>query len=421
MRIKKLWSLLGPGLLYAGAAIGVSHLVQSTRAGADYSFDLVWILVLANAIKYPFFEFGPRYASATGKSLIDGYRQVGRWAVILFAAFTLLTMFSVQAAVTIVTAGIAGQIFHLQISTPLVCAIILGTTMVILMIGRYRILDSLIKLVIVVLAISTVVAVFSAFLAHPPAASGIKPAFDWTRSRDVFFLIAFIGWMPAPIDVSVWQSLWTIAKGGLSKQKISWKESRLDFNIGYIGTGIMALGFLTLGARVMFGSGESLSENGVTFAGQLISMYTATIGQWAYLFIAIAALTTMYSTTLTVIDAFPRVLESLSANYLKPGSQPSGNSRLHYWIWMIVLAAGTLILLGFLSQSMRFMVDLATTLSFITAPVLAYLNHRAVTGKHMPAASRPEKWLRIYSWVGIFFLTGFTIFYLVYRVMSAIQ
>ena len=27
---------LGPGILFAGAAIGVSHLVQSTKAGADF-------------------------------------------------------------------------------------------------------------------------------------------------------------------------------------------------------------------------------------------------------------------------------------------------------------------------------------------------------------------------------------------------
>ena len=46
---------LGPGLLFAGAAIGVSHLVQSTRAGADYGFTLIWALILANIIKYPFF------------------------------------------------------------------------------------------------------------------------------------------------------------------------------------------------------------------------------------------------------------------------------------------------------------------------------------------------------------------------------
>ena len=69
---------LGPGLLYAGAAIGVSHLVQSTRAGAGYGFDLLWILIIANIIKYPFFEFGPRYSASTGRSLIDGYHQVGK-------------------------------------------------------------------------------------------------------------------------------------------------------------------------------------------------------------------------------------------------------------------------------------------------------------------------------------------------------
>ena len=46
---------LGPGLLFAGAAIGVSHLVQSTRAGADFSFGLIWALALSTLFKYPFF------------------------------------------------------------------------------------------------------------------------------------------------------------------------------------------------------------------------------------------------------------------------------------------------------------------------------------------------------------------------------
>ena len=34
---------LGPGILYAGAAIGASHLVQSTRAGASYGFEIISI------------------------------------------------------------------------------------------------------------------------------------------------------------------------------------------------------------------------------------------------------------------------------------------------------------------------------------------------------------------------------------------
>ena len=66
----KLLKKLGPGLLFAGAAVGVSHLVQSTKAGANFGFGLLWALLLINIIKYPFFQLGPSYASATGESLL---------------------------------------------------------------------------------------------------------------------------------------------------------------------------------------------------------------------------------------------------------------------------------------------------------------------------------------------------------------
>ena len=61
--------------------MGVSHLVQSTRAGADAGFALSGVIILALILKYPFFEYGPRYTAATGESLIDGYGRIGIWAV----------------------------------------------------------------------------------------------------------------------------------------------------------------------------------------------------------------------------------------------------------------------------------------------------------------------------------------------------
>ena len=68
----KFFKTLGPGILFATTAIGVSHLVQSTRAGAKYGFALIGFVLMANILKYPFFEYGSRYANATGKSLIYG-------------------------------------------------------------------------------------------------------------------------------------------------------------------------------------------------------------------------------------------------------------------------------------------------------------------------------------------------------------
>ena len=414
MKLKNIWKLLGPGLLYAGAAVGVSHLVQSTRSGAEYGFELLGILVLANILKYPFFEFGPRYAIATGESLIDGYRRIGKWAVILFVILTVSTMFTIQAAVTVVTAGLIGNVFHLSLSPVQISGIILFITMMVLMIGRYSVLDKLIKWVIVILATSTVVAVvFAIGNGFHPEAQYINH-FSWLNKTDIFFLIAFVGWMPAPIDVTVWQSLWTNAKNRQIGYTPKLKDALLDFKIGYFGTAILAICFLALGAFVLYGSGETLSSNGVAFAGQLISMYTSSIGQWAYFFIAAAAITTMFSTTLTCLDAYPRVMKKVT-DIIIPQIKKKSNIDWETWFWIFIVSSGALVVLIFFSSSMRFMVDLATTLSFITAPLLAILNYLAVTGKHFPKNMRPRLWFRIYAIGGIVFLLGFTVFYLIWK------
>ncbi|MCI2285684.1 hypothetical protein L3081_22770 [Colwellia sp. MSW7] len=61
MKLTKYFALLGPGIVWAATSIGVSHIVQATRAGADFGFALLGFIILAHVIKYPFFLFGPQY------------------------------------------------------------------------------------------------------------------------------------------------------------------------------------------------------------------------------------------------------------------------------------------------------------------------------------------------------------------------
>ncbi|MBE0641306.1 MAG: divalent metal cation transporter, partial [Bacteroidales bacterium] len=288
--------------------------------------------------------------------------------------------------------------------------------LILLISGRFSMLDGAIKVVIILLTISTVIALtMSAWKGyHPDPAFSLD--FQWTVPAHVFFLIAFIGWMPAPIDVSVWHSLWSLAKRDTNRDKISMRQSLLDFRIGYIGTALLALGFLSLGALVMYGKGIPLDARGAVFAGQLISMYTTSIGSWSYALIAAAALTTMFSTTLTCLDAYPRVMRPVTT-ILFPVSRLRLGPKWSYRIWMILLAAGSLVLFGYLGSTMRFMVDLATTVSFITAPLLAWLNHRVMHSRHVPQEARPPKWLSIYSRLGILLLSAFTLFYLVWNLI----
>ena len=412
--IDKFIRLIGPGLLYAGAAIGVSHLVQSTRAGAMFDFDLVWVLVVANFLKYPFFEFGPRYATATGTSLIDGYYKTGKWAVVIFAALAIMSMFIIQAAVTLVTVGIMAYVFNITINITLLCALVLAGSAIFLISGKYRALDKLIRFIILLLALSTIIAVFSAFGLEKNVTPESFNRFDWANAVDMFFLIAFIGWMPAPIDVSVWSSIWSVEKNKELGYVPKMQNVLLEFRIGYIGTAFLALGFLTLGALVMSGSGEDLSSNGVEFAGQLISMYTNSIGNWAYWIISAAALTTMLSTTITVLDAYSRVMNPIT-KFLMPGIWKRFDNSKLTWFFFIVIISGALLILAFAARSMVHMVTIATTLSFLMAPVFAWLNYKVVTGKHMPLEHIPGKFLRYLSWVGIIFFSLFSVIYVYWR------
>ncbi|OYT12076.1 MAG: transporter [Bacteroidetes bacterium 4572_112] len=417
MDFKKLIKTLGPGLLYAGAAVGVSHLVQSTRAGASFGFELMWVIVIANILKYPFFEFAPRYTAATGNNLITGYSKIGRWAVWIYLAVTIASMFVLQSGVTVVTAGLVASVFGISISTFWISAFLLVLTATILIIGNYSILDKLIKYVIVILALSTLVAVISAYFKNGfnPNPEMVK-LFDLSNPVDVAFLIAFFGWMPGPIDISVWQSIWAEAKRKEMKMDIDIKAALLDFNIGYIGTVVLAFGFLSLGALIMYGQGQEFSGASAVFAGQLIDLFTSSIGIWAYPVIATAALATMFSTTLTCFDAYTRsMVPALNLSFEKLEINTPKKEKNWWIIMMIVLMTGTLIILGFFMSNMKQMVDFATTLSFVLAPALAFLNYKVVTHSHMPESHKPKKIFKLYALISLIIMTGFSAFFIYWR------
>ncbi|MGB6268491.1 MAG: Nramp family divalent metal transporter [Olleya sp.] len=394
---------LGPGLLFAGAAIGVSHLVQSTRAGADFGLGLLWALLLVNVFKFPFFQFGPRYASATGESLLEGYKKLGKPVLIAYFILTFATMFTIQTAVTIVTAGLASTLFGDFISVKGWTIIILLICLIILFFGRYKLLDRLIKIIIVTLSISTILAVFFAFYKNETVISFIQILPK--NTIELTFLITFMGWMPAPLDISVWHSLWTIEK---QKETINLtpKSALLDFNIGYITTIILGIGFVLLGYLVMFNSGETFSNSAGQFSNQLITMYTNSLGSWAYIIIGVAAFTTMFSTTLTTLDASPRAmhksLELITNKTFKRG----------YLFWIIILTLGTILIFFVFVSEMGLLIKIATILSFLTAPFYAIANYILISGKHTPKHWRPSKALHVLSISGIIFLIGFSVWFL---------
>ena len=395
-------SKLGPGLLFAGAAIGVSHLVQSTRAGAEYGWGLIWALLLINLFKYPFFQYGPRYAQVTGESLLDGYYKLGKGYLWAYFFVNLATMFTIQSAVTVVTAGLASKLFGITENIVVWSLLITLFCSILLIVGRYKLLDKFIKIIMISLAISSILAVSFAFFKNDTTLP-LNQIFP--NESGLLFLIAFLGWMPAPLDISIWHSIWTLEKNKIQSKKTTISETLFDFNVGYISTTFLAMCFVGLGALVMFGTGMGFSNQGVEFAGQLIQLYTSSLGQVTYILIAVAAFSTMLSTTITTLDASPRAMSKTMQLLLN-------KNKSYYLPWLIILGLGTGAIFLFLLSEMGQLVQIATVLSFVTAPLYAYLNFRLILSKQMPKKHQPNRGLKTLSVISLLFLSSFTIIYL---------
>jgi len=393
-----LWKALGPGILVACAAVGGSHLVWSTRAGAEFGWSLLWLILLANLLKFPFFLYGQRYTAATGESLLAGYLRNGPVYVWIFLLINILTGTINIAGVGMLSGALLAG-YGIPLTVPQLTVALIGFCGILLILGHYKLLDGMAKFIIAFLAISTLVAVVLAMGSRPDPVPGFE-APDLLTLASFAFLISLLGWMPAPIDLSAWSSLWMFSRQKQTGHFATVRESAIDFYLGYGAATLLAVLFVALGALVMFGTGESFAAGGIGFSEQLVNLYTATIGDWSRWLILSAAFVTMFSTTLTCLDGYPR---SLAACCSLLGKLPASGFQKIHQIWMLFSAIAASLIILFFVKNLLQLLTFAAVISFLTSPVLAYINLKVMRGKNVPESHRPGKALLVLSWVGIAF------------------
>jgi len=409
-KFKMLLKNLGPGLLFASMAIGTSHLVLSTKAGAQFGWFMIIPVVLANVLKYPFFEFGIRYTNVTGKSIIEGYNKRGKGYLWLYAFITLITSIASPAALCSVTAGLFINLFGIHdvpLSTIAVCLFVLNS--IILIIGKYKLLETTLKFLIPILFVALLVTTILVINAGPVTAIVNFEPPNIFNELGVLFLITLIGWMPTAVEASSWLSLWSAEKYRIDNNKPPLKEALQEFNTGYILTTILAIFFLVIGYMTLYGSGTKLSGNAVTFANQVISLFTTHIGNWAYVFIAVSAFATMYSTCLTQHDAISRV--SIDIIGLLVGEHKKYVDKKYYAIAIITIAVMSIVVLYALGANMGVILAIATATSFVLAPIVGYMNLKNVMSGDLQDVYKPKKGLQLLTYLGIFFLSCLALYY----------
>ena len=408
-KFKSLIKNLGPGLLFASMAIGTSHLVLSTKAGAQYGWIMIIPIVLANILKYPFFEFGIRYTNVTGLSLIEGYLRRGKSYLWLYAFITLVTTFTILAALYVVTAGLFINLFNIdQLSVGMVALGLFLLISAILIIGRYKFLENALKLVITILFTALLVTTAMVLFKGPVTAVEDFQRPEIFNEVGILFLISLVGWMPTAVEASSWVSLWSLEKYKISGRP-SLKEALQEFNTGYITTALLAIFFLIIGLMTLYGTNTELSGNAVVFADQVVQLFTTHIGNWAYIFIAVSAFATMFSTCMTAHDAISRVSIDVLGHLTGNSKKISG--KKYYATGVIILALVNFIVVSVFSANMGFLVALATFVSFVLAPIVGYMNIKNVMSHDLPKEYRPKKGLQWLTYSGILFLGLFAIYY----------
>ena len=408
-KIKNIYKIFGPGILMATAAIGGSHLVSSTQAGALFGWSLSIFILLINFFKYPFFLANVQYTMATKKSLIEGYASLGNSWLWLFTILAVIAAVVNTAAVSMFAASLLGYFIPIKLTINILSFIIIFACILILIAGKYNLLNNVSKIIMITLSIATVVAVVMAVtkdVNSTLADDFISPS-AWTIAS-LGFIVILTGWMPAPIEISSIGSIWL--KNQIKQTNINAKNALLDFNVGFIVTAILARFFLALGALVLHGSAYEFKD-GIAFSHQLVTMYSTVIGDWSRLLIAFIAFACMFGTSITVIDGYGRaVAEAFSL--IRKNRSASNRSVA---IWTIFISIIGFLIIIYFASSMRTMLDFAMILSFTTTPIFAFLNYKLVRSTKLPKELQNGMFLNILSICGLIFLFGFLILFIIYR------
>lgn len=408
---------LGPGLIFAAVAVGTSHVVQSTRAGATYGLSMIFLVILVCLAKYPTYLFSSRYAAITGQTVIDGYAKRGKWFLYIFLALIMIELSVATSAASLVTSGIIKSVFKLSMETTVLSMVLLFITIAILAVGKYKALESFCKILVIGFCITTLITTFIALVGFE--SSTMEPISELAFDRPTtLFLVSIAGWMPTGILGAVMLSNWVLARKNNSKGlPFTRKEADFDFHVGYGSSIFLAACFVILGYIVIRGAGDTIANDSAGFSVQIISLFTSTIGNWVFLLIAATIVAVMYSTLLALVDGFPRLTVDV-LNTLWPNITTAIKETNLYFILfgLLFVLVGSVFFL-FMNSFTQF-IDFVTATGFIITPIIAAFNHVIIFSNDISPEERPSQLLKIWSYSTITIFTTVTILWLYFQLTS---
>ena len=354
----------GPGLILMMTGIGTSHLVTAPVGGGRFEFALLWAIPVAYIFKYYGFEMAFRFTNATGRSMLDAYSTAAWKWPLWYVLVTTLVQAAIGQAGRLTAAAAVSYYFVLHyfgVDVPAYWfAMFIGVfSVVIILSGRYHMVELVTKICAGILLVSTV----GVYLREPAPLSGMAHFFMFEVPQGSWLILAaFLGLLPTGIDVSLQASEWGKAKKagmgkirdhlesiglapkfsawGSTKEDLSVDTSKLsphaleycrrwfriglwDFRFGHVISFIIAVIFLALAAVWIYPS----EVEGRAVIGQIAEIFTESVGPGMMIVFLLGALAATFSTAFNYFDGWPRVVAACCRNLFRGTAKLSGTAR----------------------------------------------------------------------------------------------
>jgi NRAMP (natural resistance-associated macrophage protein)-like metal ion transporter len=281
---------MGPGLVVTAAFIGPGTVTTCSVSGASYSYVLLWALTFSIIVTLVLQEMSARLSIITGYPLGAAIRE--RKSMKIFAALLVIVGIGVGCA-AFETGNITGAVLGLESLLPMPtwawASIIVAISFFLLYIGKYKIIENVLKLLVAIMGVAFIADMFVA-----------KP--DWqmvTKSLvipnippgSLLLVIGLIGTTVVPYNLFLHPS---IIKEKNWKGSEGLKNMRFDTIISVLLGGLFSWAIIITSAAVLHPLGVT-----VTSAGDMAIQLEPLLGKAASSLFAIGLFSAGITSTIT--------------------------------------------------------------------------------------------------------------------------
>ncbi|WP_114906939.1 Nramp family divalent metal transporter [Ornithinimicrobium murale] len=246
------WKIVGPGLVVAATGVGAADMVATLAAGSRYGYGLLWAVILGVILKIILVEGAGRYTLATGYTIFEGWRTLGRWTTWYFGPYIIIWGFVYGASAMSSTALPLAALFP---GVPLtIWAILMGLAgFVMVWFNRYAVFE---KITASLVGIMFVTIVALAVIAVPNVPDMLKGLVPMIPEGGLLYTLALAGGVGGTITLAAY-GYWLREKGWYTPKWM--RVMRIDNTMAYVLTGVFVISMLVVGAEVVQAAGVSLS------------------------------------------------------------------------------------------------------------------------------------------------------------------